>query len=927
MKQLVILFILFCCARQGLGQTYTLKGSVKDTLNGVPLPLSSVVLISAKDSNIVAYTRADSAGNFMLAADKEGKYLLRITFPSFADYVDKVNLNKTVTDVGMVPMVSKEHLLKEFVLTKQISAIKIKGDTTEYVADSFKVKTGANVEDLLKRLPGIEVDKNGQITAQGETVQKILVDGEEFFSDDPKVVTKGLQANVVDKVQVYDKKSDQAEFTGVDDGQKTKTINLKLKEDKKKGFFGKLDAGGGTDNYYQEQGMLNAFKGKRQVAAFGILSNTDKVGLGWQDNGKFGAGNEMISDEDGNTYFMNNTDDGFNNWDGRYNGEGLPKVGTGGVHFADKWHEDKNHVTANYRYGQQQVDIDGTTTTQYALAGDSSNVNLMHKTQHSRGERHGLDGMYELKIDSNNTIKLTASAGTKTSEVKSDFNTLTYLHTLAGDDTLYTNQRTATNKTTANYVNAELLYKKKFAKKGRTLSIDLKENYNQSLSDGHLFSIIVPDTANAVNSVIDQKKTNNTNTLALFGKATYTEPLSKVLSLEIHYSGLLNNATSQNYSYNNTGGAYDVRDDNYSSNYQYNIFTQVGGLYFRWVYKKLNFSVGSNVSYTNYMQTDKLTTDTTFNRNYFNIAPKAVFNYKISNQRSVNFNYSGKTQQPTLSEIQPLRQNTDPTNITIGNPQLRQEFIHSLFASFNDYKILSHRSFYANVNATFVNDDISTSTYTKNGINTTQFVNVNGDYNAHSWISYNFKLKKPELGLGLHLSPGFSHSNNFINGQKNSNNNNSYEIGPHASMYKEDKYEFWFSPTITYYDNKATISTYSTNYWLSNTEFNGSVQLPKKFEIGTELNLMFRQQSALFPTNNNVIKWNAWVSKKFGKKKELEARISVYDILNQNLGYDRSANASIVTQSSYNTIRRYGMLNIIWNFTHQPGGAATTEEE
>ncbi len=217
----------------------------------VPLPLASVVLFNAKDSVIMAFTRTDSTGHFTLSTDNAGKYIVRITFPSFADYVDPVTISKSNTDLGLIAMLSKEHLLKEFVLTKQISAIKIKGDTTEYVADSFKVKANANVEDLLKRLPGIEVDKNGQITAQGETVQKILVDGEEFFSDDPKVVTKGLQANVVDKVQVYDKKSDQAEFTGVDDGQKTKTINLQLKEDKKKGFFGKLDAGAGTDNYYQ----------------------------------------------------------------------------------------------------------------------------------------------------------------------------------------------------------------------------------------------------------------------------------------------------------------------------------------------------------------------------------------------------------------------------------------------------------------------------------------------------------------------------------------------------------------------------------------------------------------------------------------------------------------------------------------------------
>jgi hypothetical protein len=394
--------------------------------------------------------------------------------------------------------------------------------------------------------------------------------------------------------------------------------------------------------------MINAFKGKRQIAAFGILSNTDKVGLGWQDNGKFGGGNEMISDDDGGSYFtISNTDDGFNSWDGKYNGQGLPAVGTCGIHFADKWNDDKSHLTANYRYGQQQIAIDGSSITQYALGNDSSNVSTMHKTQASKADRHGFDGMYEGKIDSNNTIKLSVSAGTKTSQVKSVFNTATLLHTTETDDTLNTNTRTATNNTTANFINAELLYKKKFKKKGRTISVDLKENFNESMSDGHLNSDTRYYTGSA-DSIIDQKKTNNLNTLSLFGKVTYTEPLSKVLNMEVHYNALVNNTAAKNSSYNDSMGVYDQLDNVYSSNYQYNIFTNVGGLYFRWVYKQLKFSLGSNVSTTSYMQTDLLH-DTALTRNYLNVAPKATFNYKINNQRTLNFNYSGKTQQPTIN--------------------------------------------------------------------------------------------------------------------------------------------------------------------------------------------------------------------------------------------------------------------------------------
>ena len=612
-------------------------------------------------------------------------------------------------------------------------------------------------------------------------------------------------------------------------------------------------------------------------------------------------------------------------WDGKYNGQGLPTVGTGGIHIADKWNEDKSHVTANYRYAQQQVDIEGSTITQYALPGDSSNVSNMQKTQASKADRHGFDAMYEGKIDSNNTIKISASGGTKTSDVKSVFHTVTALHTAETDDTLNTNDRTATNHTTANFINAELLYKKKFKKKGRTLSIDLKENYNQSMSDGHLKSDLRYYVGSAPDSVVDQRKTSDLNTLSLFGKATYTEPLSKVLNMEVHYSALVNNSTSQNFSYNDSAGMYDKLDRTYSSYYKYNILTNMGGLFLKWDYKKIKFSLGSSISATSYQQTDTLHPEADTTRNYINFAPKASFTYKISNQRTLNINYSGKTQQPTINQLQPLRQNADPNNITIGNPGLNKEFIHSLSASFNDYKVLTHRSLYANVNATYTNNAISTSLNTVDGVNTTQYVNVNGNYSVSTWSGYNFKLAKPDINLGLNFSPGLNHSNNFINGKKNSNDNNQYEFGPHISKYKEEKYEFWFYSSITYYDNRATISTYSTNYWLNNNELSGSVELPKKFEISTELSIMFRQRTALFPTNNNVIKWNASVGKKLLKKKQLEIKLSVFDILNQNIGYDRTATANIITQNNYNTIRRYGMLNVIWNFTHQPGGAVTEE--
>ena len=927
MKYLFCTLLLLCSLHYSHAQTYTVKGSVTDTLNVQPLHYASVVFIRTSDSVISSFVRTKPDGTFEAHLPAKGKYMMRITYPSFVDYLEVLNINKEVTNMGDLPMVSKEHLLKEFVLTQQIAAIKIKGDTTEYMADSFKVKENATVEDLLKRLPGIQVDKNGQITAQGETVQKILVDGEEFFSDDPKVVTQVLQANAVQKVQLYDKKSDQAEFTGIDDGQKTKTINLELKEDKKKGYFGKLDAGGGTDGYFQDQGMVNAFKGKRQISAFGIMSNTDKVGLGWQDKDKYSSGNGTteISDDGGIMTTWTGGDQDFGGWDGRYNGQGLPQTWTGGIHFADKWDEDKDHVSGNYRYALQNVQIDGDNIVQFMRPNDTSTVNRTVSHQFSKGDRHAADALYEWKVDSNTTVKLTATGGLKHTQTSSLYNTASILQVADATDTLYNNNRTITSDTKSGYLNADLLLRHKFAKKGRTLSVDVKENYKKSNSDGTLLSTIIPAPGLTTIPIpsTNEHKDDSTHTLAFSAKLTYTEPLSKVTFLELNYGVTVNNSSSKNnsFDYDSATQRFSRLDTTYSSNYKYNILSNLGGANLRFVFKKINFSFGGDISNAQYVQSNLYDPALSHTYSYLNFFPRASFKYKISNQSSFSINYNGSTQQPSITQIEPLRQNTDPTNITIGNTNLKQEFINSIDVHYNDYKVLTNRYLWMGGNISFINSAISTSQNTIDNVNTTQYVNVNGNYTSWGYAGYGFKLSKIDIEVGAHANTNINHINNFVNGLANTSNNDSYTFGIDLNRNKEKKYEFRFEPSVTYNNNTATVSTFSTRYWSNDNDFSGSVQLPGKFEISSSVDFIFRQKTIVFDNNTNVIKWNAYVSKKFLKNSQLELRASVFDILNQNIGYSRNAQGTMITQNDYNTIRRYGMINLIWNFTHTPAGA------
>ncbi len=303
----------------------TVSGTLTDSVNNKKLLNSSVSILRQSDSVLVKYTRTDQNGLFRLQLKDTGRYILRISHPGFADYSDTLGFYAIDNrDLGQIYLTQKSKLLEEIIIKKTIAAIRFKGDTMVLKADSFQVKAGASVEDLLKRMPGFQIDKNGQITAQGERVQKVLVDGEEFFSDDPTIATKNLLANMVDDVEVFDKKSDQATFTGIDDGQKSKTINLKLKEEKKNGYFGKVEAGSDMKKFWNNNAMLNYFKGKKKISGYGIMSNNGKTGLSWQESTNFGGLSNMetgMSDDGGMYVMFNNGGDEFDN--DSFEGEGI----------------------------------------------------------------------------------------------------------------------------------------------------------------------------------------------------------------------------------------------------------------------------------------------------------------------------------------------------------------------------------------------------------------------------------------------------------------------------------------------------------------------------------------------------------------------------------------------------------------------------
>ncbi|MBC7722607.1 MAG: carboxypeptidase-like regulatory domain-containing protein, partial [Pedobacter sp.] len=405
MKKLTLLFsISVLLSFVSWGQQSGLKGNLIDTSSKYNLKNAVVSVIRQKDSVLVKFTRADAKGNFEISNIPEGKYILQITYPQYADYVDKIELQANATKaLGIIPLIQKAKLLEEVIVKQKISAIRIKGDTTEYKADSFKVGANANVQDLLKKMPGIQVNSKGEITTQGQKVEKILVDGEEFFSDDPAVVSQTLRADAVNTVQVFDKKSDQAVFSGIDDGVKTKTINLQLKDDKKKGYFGKAEGGTDFDRYKTGKLLANSFKGKRKIAGYVTYDNTKFESLNWQEQNNYG-GNEQFANYDDNGDFSYTRDEFSNS-------QGLPSAVTAGLLFSKKWNQDKSNINNSYQYNSLKVTGLNKTITQNILGGDSSFTNTQQQNFVSNKNRNKIKSVYDWTIDSTSSLKVTLNAG------------------------------------------------------------------------------------------------------------------------------------------------------------------------------------------------------------------------------------------------------------------------------------------------------------------------------------------------------------------------------------------------------------------------------------------------------------------------------------------------------------------------------------
>ena len=915
---------LLLCSAPGFAQhKYLVKGSVLDTADRLKLLNSSVSVLNAKDSTLKSFTRTAEDGSFAMDKLTQGKYILLVTYPGYADYVESFSLDslKPQRDFGSVNLLLKSKLLEDVLIKGQAAAIKINGDTTEFNAAAYKTQPNASVEDLLKQFPGVQVDKDGKITAQGKTVTKVLVEGEEFFGDDPTLVTKNLRADMVDKVQLFEKSSDQAAFTGIDDGKKEQTLNIKLKDDKKNGYFGKLDGGIGTDGFYESQLLYNRFTGKKKFSAYGTYSNTGKTGLSWDDSSKMG-GMSMEFMEDGGIMIMGSADE-LESFDGRYNGQGIPVAATGGLHFDSKWNADKQSINTNFKTGALTVDNKTNTISQNNLPTGVI-VSNSDQTSHNYMFRNKLDATYQIKLDTTSNLKVSVDGTLK----KSDITTNYMARSFRSDTTLLnTSERQVSNEGTQQTFNLTAFYTKKFKKKGRTLSVNLSEAIRKNETTGILYAdnnFYTETGALDREQITDQFKTVNANSSLLTSNITYTEPISKYLSVVFNYGLSLNESTSDRKSFNRSAsGNYDLLDTDFSNDFKLNQISNQGGAIANFNRKKTVINAGTKIASVNFDQIDRLT-DKTFSRNFINWTPQASYLYKFSSQKSLNIRYSGNTRQPSVDQIQPVRVNTDPLNVTLGNENLRPAFTNNFSTYYNSYKVIGSKSLYASASYSFTQNAIVSNTTTDaEGKSTFQSINLMDKKasNYYGYISYNQKIKwLSDVSAGISLNANGSSSYNYVNGVQNQNTSGDYSASIRLSKYVEKKYSAYLNGGPSYTRGSSSLQKQlNNNGWGYNGNFSVTAYLPAKFELSTDGSYLFRAATQSFDDNFTRFIWNASFSRKFMKSEALKASIKANDILNQNTGFSRSAYGNFITQTSSITIQRYFMFSLTWDFNKMGG--------
>lgn len=915
-KKSLATLLLLCSFFFADAQATKISGTVVESSDGKAVKNAVVALLSTTDTTFIEFSRTTADGDFSLKDVEAGNYIFMVMHPVFADYVEEISINGQNLKMPPIKMIAKSKLLEE-VIIKSGAPMRIKGDTTFYTADSFNVSANANVEELLKKLPGIQVDKDGKITAMGENVSKVLVDGEEFFGDDPGMAVKNLRADAVKEVQVFDKKSDQAEFTGIDDGNTQKTINLKLKDNKKRGYFGKIDLAGGLNkrinDRYNNNLMFSTFKGKRKLSAYFLNGNTGQDGLSWEDNEKYGEAMDFSDFDGSGVYFVNYTSNAEETYINPQNGF-LTNINSG-IQYSNKWGQSKLNISPKFNsqdYYNTQDYFKQTTV------GDSSLFETAKSASNIDRYNIKTSATADIQFDSSNSVKISLKGNFYHSESDEFRNSITQ-----GDNSTVKNTSFRKNDINSDKQSlmANILFKHKFKKARRTftLAADIKSLNSEAINYLESNNEIYFDGLPAYLISQDQRTNTKSNTLTLSATAVYTEPLNKNFSLEISHEVLVNNGNNNQitYTYSPVTGKYDDLLDSLTNDFKQDVITNKPSIKINYSTKKLKYNFGTGFGITDFKLTDK-TISKDYVRNFTNFYPSATLVYSYKSNASLRINYNGNTTQPSINQLQPLKNNNDYFYQYLGNPDLKTTFSNNLRISHNNYNFLKDRYLYQSLNIRLTNNSITNNRIIDldSGKTTIQPINTNGNLSVSFYAGGGFKVKKYNVRVGFNPFISYNRYAEFINSIKSLSNTVNTGINVYLNKSDDKKYDLSLSNNFSYNRNKLTQQTTILNYTTNTLSFEGTVYYKKVWSIDTEYDFYARGKTQQLDKGLNSNLWNAKLQRTFAKD-EFTAYVKVRDILKDDKGIDRNIYGNTLTEIRNDRLQRYWLVGFIWNFKNK----------
>lgn len=872
-----------------------ITGIVKDAITTEPLMEATVRLLAAKDSAFVKGITTNINGNFKLEGVKRGKYILAVTYIGYSDQYRDITVEAANIRLGEIQMAESAHLLGEVSVVATKTPIKVMEDTVEYNADSYHTQPNAVVQDLLKRLPGVEVGSDGSITANGKTVSKILVNGKEFFSDDPQVASKNLPANMIDKLQVVDRKSDMARLTGVDDGEDETVINLTVKKGMDNGWFGTAEAGYGTDERYAASFNVNRFWNGNQITFLGNLNNINQLGFTDSNGSRFrgprGSGGNTTSRALGINFNIGN--------------EEIFRIG-GDIMFSNT---DRLSTTRSDR--------------QYIFT-DSTSYSYIRNLTHDRSNNLNGSLRMQWKPDSFNTLEFRPTFSINHQRGYSNDSTVNISGLL---EEVSRNSNYDSSRGTSYEFSGRLIYSHNFRNhRGRSFSVSASYQLSNVKEYENSYSRVLYHLLNT-EDILDQYADNHTWSNQVMGQLTWTEPLGNPAngnSLVFSYR--------MNYRWNNADKlTYNIPDDytldilpppgvepdpDYSNSFRNNYFNQNIRLGFKKTGKELNYELGLALVPQMSKSTDLINSARNIDTRWvWNYAPFMRLRYKFSKNRSLQANYRGRSSQPSMSQLQPVEDISDPMNIIKGNPELDPSFSHNINIRFQDFNMEAQRSIMLMGDFSYTQNSIisKTSYDAETSGRITTYTNVNGIWSARLMNMMSMPLSNKKWTISNHIFGNGSQNIGYNNDVRNVSRNFSIFESP-GIAFRPDNFEFELRPqyNIQFSSNSVQSQANSTIHRYGG-RLDATYYTSWGLTLQSDVNYTATKGYA-DGYNTKTTMWNATISQQMLRDKSLTVSLRVYDLLGQVNSISRSINASYIDDTETNVLTRYFMFSLSYRF-------------